>query len=393
MTEKAYSLSHNLRSMIAITFIMNNRFLHYFAFFTLASVITVNHALAQAIIIGQTFIQTGPLASLSEQPLVGIKAKINAVNSAGGINGRLIEFRQLDDGSDTAKAGENVRKLVAGGAIAILMPIGTISSLGALQAANELKVPLIAPYTGAASVTKFSNYGFNVRISFDDEFERIVNHLFTIGIKNIAFAHNDNPGARLAMEGTKRAIESRGSKMVGSVAIKNDASDAEAQAAELVKLKPIAIAMSATTSVTAKFIQAYKKAGGEAIFYSSSFINGQALFKTLGKDAVGVVVSQVVPYPWNAATPIVSEYQTAMQKIGVNEFSYGSLEGFINATVLIEGLKRAGGKISSATLKNALEGFNPLNLGGIFITYSNDDHNGLSFSELSMIKSDGRYLK
>jgi branched-chain amino acid transport system substrate-binding protein len=373
--------------------VMKPNFSRLFSTLGLAMLLASSHATAEVILIGQTFVQTGPLASLSEQPLLGIRAKISAVNAAGGINGRLIELRQMDDGSDTAKAAENVKKLVADGAIAILMPIGTISSLGALQAANELKVPLVAPYTGAASAVKFSEYGFNVRISFDEEFERIVNHLFTIGIKNIAFAHNDNPGARLAMEGTKRAIESRGSKMVGSVAIKNDASDADVQAAALVKLKPTAIAMSATTPVAAKFIQAYKKAGGEASFYVSSFTNGQLLFKMVGKDAVGVVVSQVVPYPWNAAKTVVAEYQAAMKKIGLTEFSYGSLEGFINAGVLVESLKRAGSKPTPASIKKALESFSPLNLGGIYIKYSGTDHDGLTFSELSMVKSDGGYLK
>jgi branched-chain amino acid transport system substrate-binding protein len=373
--------------------LMTPKFSQLFSALTVASLLVSQQAKAEPILIGQTFVQTGPLASLSEQPLLGIKAKITAVNAAGGVNGRLIELRQVDDGADTTKAAENVKKLIADGAIAILMPIGTISSLGALQAANELKVPLIAPYTGAASAVKFSEYGFNVRISFDEEFERIVNHLFTIGIKNIAFAHNDNPGARLAMEGTKRAIEGRGSKMVGSVAIKNDASDADVQAAALVKLKPTAIAMSATTPVAAKFIQAYKKAGGEASFYVSSFTNGQQLFKMVGKDAVGVVVSQVVPYPWNAATTVVGEYQAAMKKIGLTEFSYGSLEGFINAGVLVEALKRSGSKPTPASIKKALESFNPINLGGIYIKYSGTDHDGLTFSELSMVKSDGGYLK
>ena len=108
-------------------------------FFSAVSVVIFfwsQQALAQAILIGQTFVQTGPLASLSEQPLLGIRAKIAAVNAAGGVNGRLIELRQLDDGADTAKAYDNVKKLIEDGAVGILMPIGTISSLGALKAAN-----------------------------------------------------------------------------------------------------------------------------------------------------------------------------------------------------------------------------------------------------------------
>ncbi|AYQ29977.1 ABC transporter substrate-binding protein [Polaromonas sp. SP1] len=350
-------------------------------------------AQAKPILIGQTYVQTGPLASLGTEPLIGIKAMLAATNEAGGINGRPVEIRQVDDAYDAAKAADNVKKLAADGAVAILMPVGTTSSVGALKAANELKIPLVAPYTGAGPVVKFSEYGFPVRISFDEEYGRIVNHLFTIGITRIAFAHNDNPGARSAMESTKAAIQQRGDKMLGSVAIQNDGADAEAKAVELAKLKPTAIVLSATNAVTAKFIKAYKATGEEARFYSFSFLNGQQLHKAIGDDAVGVVISQVVPYPWNSVMPIIAEYQAAMKKIGVNEFSYGSLEGYVSTKVLVEGLKRAGSSPTPESLKKALETFKPLNLGGLFIRYAPGEHQGLTFSELSMLRKDGGFVR
>lgn len=347
----------------------------------------------QPIVIGQTYVQSGPLAALSTDPLIGVRAMVNAVNSAGGIKGRPLELRQEDDAYDAEKAAANVRKFAQEGAVAILMPIGTTSSVGALKAANELKIPLVAPYTGAAPVVKFNEYGFPVRISFDEEYGRIVNHLFTLGVTRIAFAHNDNPGARSAMEATKRFIEGRGHKMIGSVAIAQDGSDAAAKAQELAAGKPNAIVLSATNAVAAKFIQAYRAAGAEARFYSFSFLNGQALHKAIGADAAGVVVSQVVPYPWNSATPVIAEYQAAMKKIGEKDFSYGSLEGYINAKVLVEALRRAGPNPSAESVKKALEGFGSHNLGGIHIKYTPTEHTGLTFSELSMIRKDGGYSR
>jgi branched-chain amino acid transport system substrate-binding protein len=348
---------------------------------------------AKPILIGQTYVQSGPLASLGTDPLVGIRAMLHAVNTAGGVNGRPVELRQMDDGYDAARAGDNVKKMAAEGAVAILMPIGTTSAVGALKAANELKIPLVAPYTGAGPVVKFSEYGFPVRISFDEEYGRIVNHLFTVGITRIAFAHNDNPGARSAMESTRRFIEERGSKMVGSVAIQNDGADAEAKAVELARLKPAAIVLSATNGVTAKFIKAYRAAGAEARFYSFSFLNGQQLQKDIGVAAEGVVVSQVVPYPWNPAMPLLAEYQAAMKKMKVAELSYGSLEGFLSTKVLIEGLKRAGPNPTPESLKKALESFKSLDLGGVFVRYGPNDHQGLTFSELSMLRKDGGYVR
>ncbi len=348
---------------------------------------------AAPIVIGQTYVQTGPLAGLSTDPMIGIRAMVAATNAKGGVNGRLLELRQADDAYDAEKAAANVRKFAGEGAVAILSPIGTTSSMGALKAANEEKIPLVAPYTGAAPVVKFTPYGFPLRISFDEEYGRIVNHLFTVGMTRIAFAHNDNPGARSAMEATRKLIEQRGQKMVGSAAIQQDASDAAAKARELAALKPQAVVLSVTNAVAAKFIQAYREAGAEARFYSFSFLNGQGLYKAIGADAAGVVVSQVVPYPWNSAMPIITEYQAAMKKMGEKDFSYGSLEGYINAKVVVEAIKRAGNNPTAESVKTALETLKSHDLGGIFVKYTPTEHTGLTFSELSMIKRDGGYSR
>jgi len=285
------------------------------AFVALSTVLGLPSAVqaqTKPLLIGQTYVQTGPLASLSPEPLLGIRAMFAAVNANGGINGRPVELRQLDDAYDPAKGAENVKTFVKDGAIGVLMPIGTSSSIGAIKAANELKVPIVGPYSGSGPVVKPTEYGFPVRISFDEEYSRIVNHLYTIGLSRIAFAHNDNPGARSALESTQKFIAERGEKMAGSVAIKNDGSDAAERAAELAKLKPKAVVLAATNEVAAKFITAYRATGGETAFYSFSFLNGQKLFQDIKKDAAGVVISQVVPYPWNSAMPVIAEYQAAM---------------------------------------------------------------------------------
>lgn len=350
-------------------------------------------AQTKPLVIGQTYVQTGPLASLSTEPLIGIRAMFTTLNANGGINGRPVELRQLDDAFDPAKGAENVKTFVKDGAVGVLMPIGTSPAVGALKVANELRIPVVGPYTGAGPVVKFSEYNFPVRISYDEEYSRIVNHLFTIGLSRIGFAHNDNPGARSALESTQKFVAERGEKLVGSVAIKNDGSDAAERAVELAKLKPKAVVLSVTNDVAAKFITAYRAAGGETAFYSFSFLNGQKLFQDIKKDAAGVVISQVVPYPWNSAMPVIAEYQAAMKKIGATEFSYASLEGYVAAKVMVEGLKRAGPNPTADSLQKGLESFKTLDIGGIAVSYRPGEHRGLTFSELSMLKADGRYLR
>lgn len=346
-----------------------------------------------AILVGQTYVATGPVAGLSGDPLIGIRAMLDSVNAAGGVRGRMIELRQADDGHEASLAAKNVAKFAKDGAVAILMPVGTTSSEGALKAANESGVPLIGPYSGGGFLKKFSAQGFPVRISFDQEYDRMVAHLFTIGLNRIVFVHNDNPGAVAAMEGARKAIERHGQQMVGSASIKQDNSNVDEQAKAVAAMKPNAILMATTNAVASKFIPAYRTQGGAANLYSFSFLNGRSLHKAIGPTAVGVVVSQVVPHPWASTMPLTAEYRQAMKKIGQTELSYGSFEGYITAKVLVEALKRSGDSPSPAAVRRALESFGQLDLGGIYVKYSPEEHAGLTFSELSMIKGDGTYSR
>lgn len=345
------------------------------------------------LIIGQTYVGSGPLAVLSTEPVQGIRAMFDAVNAHGGVLGRRIELRQADDGFDGERAAENVRNFSQSGVVAAIMPIGQSSSVGALMAANENKLPLVAPYSGAEAVVKFSEYGFPLRIGYEEEYERIVTHLFTLGVNRIVFAYNDTPGARAAMETTRRSIELRGHKLLGSVVLKQDGSDALEKARELSRFKAQAVVLSLANSAAAPFIQGYRATGGAASFYSFSFLDGPSLYKAIGSDAADVVVSQVVPYPWGRSLPIIAEYQSAMQKAGAKNLSYGSLEGYIAAKTLVEALKRAGPNPTPIAVKRALESFGALDLGGLQVRYRPGEHVGLMFSELTLIRRDGGYAR
>lgn len=345
------------------------------------------------IVIGQTLVQSGPMAGLSIGPTNGARALFQAVNDAGGVHGRPLELRQTDDGYDETRAVENVRSFARQGAVAILTPIGTTPSIGALKAANEMRVPLIGPYSGATPLRTFSHFGFPVRIGFAEEYDRIVQHLFTIGVERIAFAHNENPGARSAMETTRRSVEKRGRALIAQVAVRNDGEDAVQRAQELSKERPGAVVLSTTTAVAAKFVAAYRATGAPTQFYSFSFVDGAQLRNSIATDSNGVVISQVVPYPWNAVMPIVAEYQSAMRRIGISDFDYASFEGYINAKVLVEGLRRAGPRLTPDSLKRALESFGRHDLGGVVVNYSDKDHAGLGFSELTMVRASGGFAR
>ena len=161
--------------------------------------------------------------------------------------------------------------------------------------------------------------------------------------------------------------------------------------ARLVPGHPEAIVLISAYKSCAAFIREARKAGYGGVFYNVSFVGTQALLDELGKEANGVVVSQVMPYPFGKAIGVVDEYQQAVARAGGGlKPDYNGIEGFIAAKTLTEGLRRTGGKLSREALVGALESLSPYNPGGFPLQFGPARHTGSSFVELSMLTGDGR---
>ena len=125
-----------------------------------------------------------------------------------------------------------------------------------------------------------------------------------------------------------------------------------------------------------------------------SFVGSKALAAELGPEGRGVAISQVVPFPWNTGSPVVKEYQKALAaETGKENYSFTSLEGFIAAKVLVEGIRRAGRDLTREKLVTALETLNDYDVGGFTVTYSGNDHSGSRFVELTAIGRDGVFVR
>ena len=121
-----------------------------------------------------------------------------------------------------------------------------------------------------------------------------------------------------------------------------------------------------------------------------SFVGTQALADELGKDGAGVVVSQVMPSPYNQSRPIAREFTEAVRKsAGKVSANFSSMEGYMAAKVLAEGMRRAG-KTSRESLITGLESISNQSFGGFQVDFSATDHVASSFVELSMLTGDGR---
>ncbi|RVT53493.1 ABC transporter substrate-binding protein [Rubrivivax albus] len=350
-------------------------------------------ALAQStrIVLGQSCATTGPAAQLGLQMNRGARLVFDAVNAAGGVNGQTIDLRLLDDGYEPDRCKANTEKFIGDEVFALFGYVGTPTSLAALPLVNDARIPFFGPFTGAEALRDpFSRWVFHVRASYFDETELLVRQLTSLGLTRIAvFRQNDSYG-QAGLDGVVRALKARNLEPVAVGGVdRNTVNVADAVKAIVPKMPQAVVQISAYKSCAA-FIRAARKAGYGGTFYNVSFVGTQALADELGPDGAGVVVSQVMPYPFNTTTAIAREYRAAVEKVPDAKIDYGSMEGYVAAKVFVEGLRRAGRAPTRDALVSAIESIQRLDLGGFHVGFGPRDHSGSHFVEMSMLTGDGR---
>lgn len=362
----------------------------------LGALATLPGAWAQAqerrrIVLGQSVPLTGPAAQLGLQMQAGARLFFDGLNAAGGVNGMAIELRTLDDGYEPERCKANTEKLIAEDAFALFGYVGTPTSLAALPLVNQHRIPFVAPLTGAEALRDpASPWVFHVRASYFDETALIVRQLTQLGLMRISVFHQNDSYGQAGLTGVLRAMKPLALQPQGVSTVERNSVDVAKAVKDLVGggNPPEAIVLVSAYKSCAAFIRAARKAGYGGVFYNVSFVGTQALLDELGKDASGVVVSQVMPYPFGDGTGVVAEYQAAAQKAGQKP-DYNAIEGFIAAKVLSEGLRRMG-RPSREGLVAALEGLQNYNAGGFALRYGPGRHLGSSFAELTMLTGDGK---
>lgn len=352
----------------------------------------IAHAQTDKIILGQSAAFTGLAAQLGIQFYQGAKVYFDQVNAQGGIGKRLIEIRNLDDGYEPERCAENTRKLIADDVFALFGYIGTPTSIAALPLATKDKVPFIAPFTGAMALREpFNKYAFHVRASYNDETGLIVKQLTSLGLKKIAVFYQNDAYGKAGLDGVTLALAAQSLKPVAQATVERNTVNVAGAVKALVAAGPDAVVQIGAYKACAAFIREARKAGYGGTFYNVSFVGTQALADELGKDGAGVVVSQVMPSPYNTARPIAREFVDAVKAAGKDaQVNFSSMEGYVAAKVLVDGLKRGGAKISRESLIAGLEGMGAQSLGGFSVSFSPADHVASSFVELSMLTGDGR---
>ncbi len=346
----------------------------------------------RAIVLGQSVPLTGPAAQLGLQMQLGAKAYFDAVNAAGGVGGLPIVLKTLDDGYEPARCKANTEKFIQEDVFALFGYVGTPTSMAALPLFNAAKIPFIAPFTGAEALRDpFNKLIFHVRASYYDETELIVKQLTQLDLKKIAVFHQNDAYGQAGLKGVVRALEKRGLQPAAVATVERNSVDVAAALKTLVPVQPEAIVQISAYKSCAAFIREARKAGYFGQFYNVSFVGTQALADELGKDAAGIVVSQVMPSPFGTAVGLVNDYQLALHKADAKaEPNYTSMEGYLAARVIVDGLRRLGGRLNREALIAALEGLSGYDARGYHLSFSPTKHAGSSFVELSMLTGDGK---
>jgi branched-chain amino acid transport system substrate-binding protein len=347
----------------------------------------------RSIVLGQSAPFSGPAAQLGEQFKRGAMLYFDRINAKGGVNGRTIELRSLDDGYEPDRCKANTDKLIKDGVFALFGYIGTPTSLAALPLATAAQVPFIAPFTGAQALREpFNRFAFHVRASYFDETAEIVKQVTSIGAKRVAVFHQNDSYGKAGLDGVLRALKPLNLEPAALGTVERNTVDVAAAVTSIVAGKPDAIVLISAYKSCAAFIREARKAGFGGTFYNVSFVGTKALADELGADARGVVVSQVMPYPYSPATPLSSEYLAAGKAADGDRFepNYSSIEGFVAAKTFSEAAKRISGTPSPEALITSLESLRELNLGGFFVDFSAAKHTGSRFVDLTILSADGK---
>jgi ABC-type branched-subunit amino acid transport system substrate-binding protein len=354
-----------------------------------------NGVFPERIVLGQAAVFTGPAAQLGIQMRNGIKAYLDHVNSKGGVHGRRLELVIEDDRYEQAIAPSASRKLIDEHRVfALLGYVGTPTGVAHLPVVTQAKVPLVGMFTGAEVLrVPFNRYVFHVRASYYDETEKIVEQVLSTGGQKISVFYQDDAYGEAGRKGTELALERRRIKIHSTGTVERNTVKVEQAAKTIHASQPDAVVMvSAYTSIAA-FVREMQKLGSGATFYNVSFVGSKALADALGKDGVGVAISQVVPFPWGTAVPVVKEYQQLAKKAGFTDYNFSALEGYLTAKVMVEGLRRAGKNPTREGLVDALEKMSDVDLGGFFISYSPNNRAGSKFVDLTIISRDAKFLR
>jgi branched-chain amino acid transport system substrate-binding protein len=368
------------------------------AVFTFASAPAVladeNGVSPHAILFGQSAALEGPSSALGQGMRRGILAAFAEVNAAGGINGRKLELISRDDGYDPDRAVAETERLIEDDKVfALIGAVGTPTAIATVPITRANSVPFIGPFTGAEFLRApgLDNV-VNIRASYGAEAETWIKHLTEdLHFKKIAIFYQDDAFGHDGLKGVKSALEMRGLELSAEGTFERNTRAVSSALRVIKRADPEAVVMVGTYGPCAEFIKLAHKRGFFPTFINISFVGAMELAKELGTEGEGVIVSQVVPFPWDRTISVVADYQAAAKALDPSmKPDFISLEGYLSGRLVAAALKKVGPQPTRAALLNMIRDIES-DLSGTKLNLRAKTYDSHSQVFLTVLQRDGSF--
>ncbi|UWU67370.1 ABC transporter substrate-binding protein [Bradyrhizobium sp. NC92] len=325
-----------------------------------------------AILFGQAAALEGPSSALGQRMRQGIVAAFTEINGKGGVHGRKLQLISRDDGYDPDRSVAQTLHLIDDDKVfALIGAVGTPTAMATIPITSARNVPFIGPFTGAEFLRDLELPNVvNIRASYGAEAEAWIKHLtkdrkFT----RIGIFYQDDSFGRDGLVGVKRALAKRGLELAAEGTFERN-TRAVVQAWRMIKrADPEAIVMVGTYGPCAEFIKLAHRSGARPTFVNISFVGAVALAAELGPEGEGVIVSQVVPFPWDRSLKLVADYQAAQKAFDPTLTpDFVSLEGYLSGRLAAAALEKAGPNPTRASLLRAINDTGRFDISGSLFT-------------------------
>ncbi|MBT3236102.1 MAG: ABC transporter substrate-binding protein [Bdellovibrionales bacterium] len=348
---------------------------------------------ADGILFGQSAAFRGSSKALGSELYRGSQAYFDHINSQGGVAGKEIRILPLDDGYEGDVTLLNTIKLEQKHKVFGLFGyVGTptiVKALPVIQKFSPGGLFLFSNFTGAQPQREapHNQYVFNIRSSYRHETKGLVDQLIKVGIDRIAVFIQYDAYGRSGADGVKRALKAYGKNIVAEATYVRGTkygSNMKEQVKAMIESKAQAVISIGSYEACAAFIRDARLMNFNAPIANVSFVGSDQLLNLLKGDEKkrgkvltnNLINSQVVP-PWADITiPLVKEYQAMMNRYNPkvpkdlkdsgytpSKFSFISLEGYLNAKVLVAVLKKMRGEFTRKKFMQTARSITKLDVG------------------------------
>jgi branched-chain amino acid transport system substrate-binding protein len=346
------------------------------------------------IVFGQVAALSGPAQDLGQGMRQGILAAFEDANRHGGVFGRMLELRSFDDGYEPERTIEATKKLIEEDKVfAMIGAVGTPTSKAGQPIATAAQVPFVGPFTGAEFLRNpYNRYVINIRASYFEETEAWIEHLTKdLGITKIAILYQDDSFGLAGLEGVQAAMARRNMSLVASGTFKRNTTAVKSALLDIMKGQPEAVVTVAPYKPVAEFIKLAHFVKLDAVFVAMSFVGSNSLGQELGSKGAGVIISQVVPSPWDASLAVVASYQSAIAAVdGKAAPGFVSLEGYLVGRLVVEALKRVPGDPTREKFLDVISTA-PFDLGGMVLSFGPTKNQGSNQVFFTILQADGSF--